>query len=242
MRYSGHVTLSVLAEEIVACRRCPRLTGYLAEVAVRKKREFARSDYWARPLPGSGDPEARLLVVGLAPAAHGGARTGRVFTGDSSARFLMRAMHRAGFASQPTSDSRDDGLVLRDAWITLAARCAPPENKPAPEELSRCRPYLVRELRLLRRVRVALALGKIAFDALLRALPEAGWQQRAPARPRPGFSHGARVPFAQADGAAALLLASYHPSRQNTNTGVLTAAMLDRIFAAAARALATTLS
>jgi uracil-DNA glycosylase family 4 len=216
------VTLKVLADEIVACRRCPRLVAYLAGVATGKKREFREWTYWARPLPGSGDPRARALVVGLAPAAHGGCRTGRVFTGDDSSQFLARALHRVGWASQPSSVSRDDGLRLRDVYITLAARCAPPANRPTPDELRACRPYLVRELGLLPRVRVVIALGQIAFDASLRAAAEAGW---APPPARPAFGHGVEVALG-----ARRLLASYHPSRQNTNTGKLTRAMFDEIF------------
>ena len=227
-------SLPALAAAIVGCRRCPRLCAHLAAIGSRRKREFAHFDYWARPLPGFGDPRARLLVCGLAPAAHGGTRTGRMFTGDSSASFLLRAMHRAGFASRPTSIARDDGLALRDAYITAAARCAPPENKPLPAELARCRPYLVAELRLLERLEVWIALGRIAFDALLRAAPTAGL---ALPEPRPPFAHGARATLLRPDGGPLLLLASYHPSRQNTNTGRLTEPMLDRIFAAARAAL-----
>jgi uracil-DNA glycosylase family 4 len=223
------VTLAQLHQEIVACRRCPRLVEYLQVVAARKKREFAGWDYWAKPLPGFGDPRAQLLLVGLAPAAHGGTRTGRMFTGDSSGAFLMRALHHAGFASQPSSVRRDDGLRLRDAYIVLGARCAPPENKPLPEEMAHCRPFLVREISLLPRVRVVVALGKIAFDAFLAAAPELGI---AVPKPRPAFGHGARVDLGRV-----VLLSSYHPSRQNTNTGKLTPAMLDRVFAQARKLL-----
>lgn len=216
------MSLSVLAEEIVSCRRCPRLVAYLADVGRTKKREFREFTYWARPLPGSGDRRARVLVVGLAPAAHGGSRTGRVFTGDDSSQFLARALHRVGWASRPTSVTRDDGLRLRDTYITLAVRCAPPANRPTPAELAACRPYLVRELALLPRVRVVIALGQIAFDASLRAAAEAGWP--TPAR-KPAFGHGVEVALG-----TRRLLASYHPSRQNTNTGKLTPSMFDRIF------------
>ncbi len=214
--------LRVLAEEIVACRRCARLVAYLADVARVKKREFRAETYWARPLPGWGDPRARVVIVGLAPAAHGGCRTGRVFTGDDSGQFLARALHRMGWASQPTSVARDDGLRLRDAYITLAARCAPPANRPTPAELRACRPYLVRELGLLSRARVVIALGQIAFDASLRAAADAGWA--TPAR-KPAFGHGVEVELG-----ARRLIASYHPSRQNTRTGKLTRAMFDQIF------------
>jgi uracil-DNA glycosylase family 4 len=215
------VSLPRIAEEILACRACPRLVAHLARVAVEKKREFRAWTYHARPLPGWGDPRARLALVGLAPAAHGGARTGRVFTGDSSGAFLFGALHRAGFASQPTSLSRDDGLALRGAFITLAARCAPPANKPEAAELLRCRPFLVAELAELRRLRVIMALGRIAWDAILRAAPDLGWTRPETAPP---FGHGARVPLGPVT-----LLGSYHPSRQNTQTGRLTPPMLDAV-------------
>ncbi len=220
-RAKGARGLAVLGREIVACRKCPRLVDYLAEVGRKKKKEFAAWDYWARPVPGFGDPAARLLVVGLAPAAHGGARTGRAFTGDASGAWLMRAMHKQGFASIPASVSRDDGLRLRDAWIGIAARCAPPDNKPLPEELAACRPYLVREMHLLP-VKVVVALGRVAFDAVLRAASGS----------RNEFGHGAERDLLLGE-RRVRLLASYHPSRQNTNTGKLTEAMLDRVFARA---------
>jgi uracil-DNA glycosylase len=216
--------LAVLANEILACRACPRLVAHLAGVAAKKKREFAGWAYHARPLPGWGDPSARVALVGLAPAAHGGARTGRVFTGDSSGAFLFGALHRAGFANQPTSVHRDDGLAVRDVFITLAARCAPPANKPTPDELVRCRPFLAGELAALPRLRVVVGLGKIAWDAVLRAAPTLRWTTPAPL---PGFGHGARAQLGPIH-----LVGSYHPSRQNTNTGRLTPAMLDEIFAA----------
>jgi uracil-DNA glycosylase family 4 len=211
-------SLAQLGKTVTACRACPRLVDYLAEVAVTKRRAFRDWDYWARPLPGRGDPKARLLVVGLAPAAHGGTRTGRVFTGDSSSQFLARALHQAGFASQPTSVHRDDGLELSDCYITLAARCAPPENKPTPEELARCLPFLVDEIRLLPRVRVVVALGAIAHEAVLNA-----W---AVPRPRPRFGHAAEATLP--DGRQ--LVDTYHPSQQNTQTGRLTEAMFDAVF------------
>lgn len=215
--------LETLADEILACQACPRLSTYLAQIAVTKKREFASFTYHGRPLPGWGDPDARVVFVGLAPAAHGGARTGRVFTGDSSGTFLFGALHRAGFANQPTSVHKDDGLVLEGAFIALAARCAPPANKPTPEELSRCRPFLIREIAALPRLRVAVALGKIAWDAILRAAPELGLETP---RPLPIFGHGRRVDLGRL-----ALFGSYHPSRQNTNTGRLTPAMLDAVLA-----------
>lgn len=217
------MSLRLLAQEIDACRACPRLVEHLARVAREKKRAFMGDTYHARPLPGWGDARARLLLVGLAPAAHGGSRTGRMFTGDSSGAFLFAALHRAGFASQPTSVTRDDGLTLRDTFITLAARCAPPANKPTPEELSRCRPFLVGEIGELPRLRVVLALGKIAWDAVLRAAssPGLGW---TPPERAPRFAHGARSSLGRV-----ALVGSYHPSRQNTQTGRLTAPMLDEV-------------
>lgn len=234
MATSPPLGLRLLADEIVACRRCPRLLSWMEEVARRKKREFADWTYWARPLPGFGDPAARVALVGLAPAAHGGTRTGRFFTGDASGAFLSRALHDAGFASVPFSVSRDDGLVLRDVFVTAAARCAPPANRPTPHELEACRPWLVAELRLLSRLEVIVALGRIAFDAILRALPELGV---AVPSPRPPFAHGAEVTLARPQGGPLLLLASYHPSRQNTNTGRVTPEMYDRIFARVRAAL-----
>lgn len=222
-------SLAVVRDAIVACERCPRLREYCAEVARVKKRAFSDQDYWGKPVPGFGDPAARLLIVGLAPAAHGGNRTGRVFTGDSSGSWLYEALHAHGFASQPFSTGRDDGQELSGAYITAAARCAPPANKPAPAELDRCRGYLEAEIRLLRQVRVVLGLGRIGHEAWLRA---AGWRA-LPARERPAFAHGAesRLP----DGT--LLIASYHPSRQNTNTGKLTRAMWDAVFRRAREAV-----
>jgi len=192
-------------------------------VAQEKKREFRGDEYWGRPVPGFGDPAARLLVVGLAPAAHGGNRTGRVFTGDSSGDWLYGALHRFGWTNQPTSTGRDDGLVLTGAWVTAAARCAPPANKPTPEEFAACRSHLQAELELLTEVRVVLALGSLAHEHYLRA---AGWWERMPARERPKFAHGSESVLP--DGRT--LLASYHPSRQNTNTGTLTRAMWDSVF------------
>jgi uracil-DNA glycosylase family 4 len=227
-------TLDALARRIVACDACPRLSAHLHQIAARRKREFAEWTYWARPLPGFGDARARLLVVGLAPAAHGGSRTGRMFTGDSSAAFLMRAMHRAGFASQPTSIARSDGLSLLGAYITNAARCAPPENRPSPEELASCAPFLARELVLLERLEIVLALGRIAWDAVIRVAPTVGYTV---CRPRPSFSHGAQASITGPGERGLLLLGSYHPSRQNTNTGRLTEPMLDAIFARVRAAL-----
>lgn len=187
-----------------------------------KKPAFAGETYWGKPVPGWGDPAARLLVVGLAPAAHGANRTGRLFTGDSRNNWLYEALHRFGFASQPTATHRDDGLRLHRCWITASARCAPPANRPLPIELAHCRPYLETELRLLSRLRVVLVLGRIAHDAFLRA---SGWQ-RLPPRQRPAFAHGAVVTLPN----GMILVSSYHPSLQNTNTGKLTRAMWHDVF------------
>jgi len=216
-------SLDDVTRAVVGCERCPRLRAHCREVADVRKREFRDQPYWGRPVPGFGDPRARLLVVGLAPAAHGANRTGRMFTGDSSGDWLHEALHRAGFASQPHSVSRDDGLRLTDAWVTAAARCAPPENRPTREELACCRPFLEAEIALLRRVRVVLALGGVAHEAWLRA---AGWWERLPAAERPRFAHGSAT--ALPDGR--ILVASYHPSRQNTNTRRLTRAMWHAVF------------
>ena len=222
--------LTVLQETITACRKCPRLVAYREQVARVKIRRFRDGDYWGKPVPGLGPSTARLLIVGLAPAAHGGNRTGRIFTGDRSGDWLYRALHAAGFASQPHSVSRDDGMRLRDCYITAAVRCAPPGNKPLPEEFDRCRPFLVEELRLLRRVRVVVALGRIAFEGYLKTCRELG---HSLPRPLPSFGHGRvhRLPW------GVTLIGSYHPSQQNTFTGKLTAAMLDSVFVAAKRAL-----
>ncbi|MCL6566346.1 MAG: uracil-DNA glycosylase [Acidobacteriia bacterium] len=210
--------LRVLNEQIVACRKCPRLVRWREAVARRKRRAYRDWDYWGRPVPGFGDPTAELLILGLAPAAHGGNRTGRVFTGDRSGDFLFRMLHRAGFANQPHSLHRDDGLRLHNAYICAAVRCAPPANRPRPEEIANCRPYLARELELLR-PRAVLALGKIAFDAFLALLVEQG---KLPSRAGLRFAHGAsyRLP-----GELPRLFAAYHPSQQNTQTGRLTPAM-----------------
>ncbi|HET7876243.1 MAG TPA: uracil-DNA glycosylase [Methylomirabilota bacterium] len=208
---------------MTACRRCPRLVRHREAAAQDPPRRYRGQRYWARPLPGFGDPRARVLLVGLAPAAHGGNRTGRMFTGDRSGDWLFRALHAAGFANRPTSISRDDGLRLRGAYITAAVRCPPPANKPTPDEMARCQPYLVEELRLLGRVRVVVALGKIGWDAYLRARRAAGLSVP---RPLPSFGHGAaaRMP----DGV--VLLGTFHPSQQNTFTGKLTRAMLRAVF------------
>ena len=209
--------LRELEREIVSCRRCPRLVQWREEVARVKRASFASEDYWGRPITGFGDPAARLLVLGLAPAAHGGNRTGRIFTGDRSGDWLFGALYRAGYANQPESVSRDDGLRLSDCFVTAAVRCAPPANRPLPAERDNCLPYLERELALLSRVRVIVCLGGFAWDVALRAL--------GPIRPKPRFGHGVA-----ADVATYTLLGCYHPSQQNTFTGRLTEAMLDDIF------------
>lgn len=222
-----------IAAEVASCRACPRLVAWREAVAAAPPRRHRGETYWARPLPGFGDPRARLLILGLAPAAHGGNRTGRLFTGDSSGDFLFAALHRAGIANQPRSDSREDGLRLRDAYVTAAARCAPPDNRPTPDEFGRCRPFLVREIGALRRVRVVLALGALAWRAAFDALRETGFETPAPL---PAFAHGAEG-RARRGPARVVLLASYHVSRQNTNTGRLTPPMIDAVLARAAALL-----
>lgn len=222
--------LAALAREIAACRACPRLVAWREEAAATPPRRFAAEDYWARPVPGFGDPAARLLLVGLAPAAHGGNRTGRMFTGDSSGDFLFAALHRAGYANQPTSARRGDGLVLTDAYVLAPVRCAPPDNRPTPEEFDRCRPFFAREWALLPNVRVLLALGGLAWASTLRVLGEAG---TVIPRPAPAFGHGAEVALDVAGRGPVTLLGSYHVSRQNTNTGRLTPAMFDAVLARA---------
>jgi uracil-DNA glycosylase family 4 len=217
------VTLGSIHRAIVACERCPRLRMHCADVATVKRAAYRDETYWGRPLPGFGDPAARLLVVGLAPGAHGANRTGRMFTGDQSGLFLMTAMHAAGFASIPRSESRRDGLELRDAWITAAVRCAPPDNKPTPREFDNCLPFLVSEWALLPRVQVVVTLGKLAWDATWKVLAGRGHG----IRPRPAFGHGARV---TAPAGGPLVLGAFHPSQQNTFTGRLTPAMLASVF------------
>ena len=225
---SRGAALAGLARRITACRLCPRLVRYREAVAVEPPRRYRGQEYWARPLPGFGDPAATVLLVGLAPAAHGGNRTGRLFTGDRSGDWLFRALYEAGFASQAASTHAGDGLALRGAYITATLRCAPPANKPTPVEIARCRPFLLEELARLDRTRVVVALGKIGWDAYLRARREAGM---AVPRPLPRFGHGAtaRMP----DGIT--LLGSFHPSQQNTFTRRLTRPMLGRVFARARR-------
>jgi uracil-DNA glycosylase family 4 len=223
--------LALVREQIVSCERCPRLRTYCARIAREKKAAHRDDHYWGKPVPGFGDPQARLLILGLAPAAHGANRTGRVFTGDGSGDFLMRALHRTGFANIPTSRRVDDGLALQDAYIAAAVRCAPPDNKPTPAELRTCQLHLEAEIAALARLQVVVALGKIAFDAWWRIMAA----RNVSLKPRPLFGHGLRygVPSIPA------VIASYHPSRQNTNTGKLTPAMLESVFRKARRLLET---
>ncbi len=226
------MSLRKVHQDIVACNTCTRLRSYCTEVARVKRAAFRGDTYWARPVPGFGDPRARVLVLGLAPAAHGANRTGRVFTGDgagASGDFLMTAMHQHGFANIQTSQSIDDGLELRDAYIAAAVRCAPPDNKPTPEEILACQPHLEAELAHLPNLRVVVALGKIAFDVWWRVM--AGRGQAV--KPRPRFAHGA---VSKPQGGP-IVIASFHPSRQNTNTGKLTPQMLASVFGKAAKLL-----
>jgi uracil-DNA glycosylase len=220
--------LSKLASEVSACRRCPRLVAWREQVARERRAAFADQEYWGRPLPGFGDPSARVLLLGLAPAAHGANRTGRMFTGDRSGDFLFAALQRTGFANQALSRSRDDGLELSDAWITAAVRCAPPANRPTPVERDRCLPWSVAELELLSRVNVIVCLGAFAWDAALRLTAAVTEPPSAPRRPRPRFGHGAEL---EAD--RYRLLGCFHPSQQNTFTGKLTEPMIDAVLARA---------
>jgi uracil-DNA glycosylase len=214
--------MAALASEIVACRRCPRLVAWREQVAREKRAAFAGEDYAAHPLPGFGDPQARVLLLGLAPAAHGGNRTGRIFTGDRSGDFLFAALFRTGFANQPTSTGLHDGLRLRDAWVTAAVRCAPPANRPTTQECEHCLPWSQRELALLVRVRVIVCLGAFAWNAALRLRAEL--EGHPVPRPRPRFAHAAEHPGEQLQ-----LLGCFHPSQQNTFTGKLTAPMIDAV-------------
>ena len=215
--------LNVLNAEVVACTLCPRLVEYREQIAREKRRAYRDCEYWGKPVPGFGDPHARVLVLGLAPGAHGSNRTGRPFTGDASGNFMYPVLHEAGFASQPTATDRNDGLVLLDLYITAAARCAPPGNKPLPEELTNCAPYLERELEGLNRLRVIVALGRIGFEAYLNYLKR---RQLIASKREYEFRHG--VEYVLPDGR--VLLGSYHPSNQNTQTGKLTKEMFQKIF------------
>jgi uracil-DNA glycosylase len=214
-------SLAELDAEVVVCRRCPRLVAWREEVARVKRAAFASETYWGRPIPGFGDPAARLVILGLAPAAHGANRTGRIFTGDRSGDFLFAALHRAGYASQPTSEHAGDGLELRDARMLAAVRCAPPANRPTPAERDTCLPFAEREMELLEQTRVVLCLGGFAWDAALRLRGDVP-------RPRPRFGHGAEL-----EGPPWTMLGCFHPSQQNTFTGRLTPAMLDAVLARA---------
>jgi uracil-DNA glycosylase family 4 len=215
--------LALLSEEVADCRRCPRLVAWREEVARVKRAAFRDEEYWGRPVPGFGDPDARVVIVGLAPAAHGANRTGRMFTGDRSGEWLYRALHRAGLANQPTSVHRGDGLELRGAYITAPVRCAPPANMPTPEERDACRPFLVRELALLEQATVYVPLGGYGYQVLADVIG---------LRPRPRFGHGVEVPVV-VSGRPGTVLCSYHVSQQNTFTGRLTESMLDAVFARA---------
>ncbi len=246
---SAAEALVELGRREVACRRCPRLVAWRERVAAEKRAAFEEERYWGRPVPGFGDPAARVLVVGLAPAAHGANRTGRMFTGDRSGDWLYRALHRAGLASRPGSEDRDDGLRLEGAWVTAPVRCAPPDNRPDPDERERCRPWLEREIELLERVRVVVALGGYAYRHLMRIFRDRGWDVPSP---MPDFGHGLEVTLeapqgppaegewsrrpaavGRVDGGGARVLplvASYHPSQQNTFTGTLTEEMFDAVW------------
>ena len=222
---SRRETLDALNRTIGSCRRCPRLVAWREQVARERRAAFSGETYWGRPVPSFGDPAARLLIVGLAPAAHGANRTGRMFTGDRSGDWLFGALHRAGFATQPTSTHRSDGLELRDTWLTAAVRCAPPGNRPSTGERDECRPFLERELELLADLRVYVCLGGFAYDQLLRILRDRG---EAVPRPKPKFAHGLEVPVGEGH-----ILCSYHPSQQNTFTGRLTEPMFDSVWSRA---------
>jgi len=223
--------LDILQDEIVHCRRCPRLLAHCAHIAEIKRRAYRDQEYWGKPVPAFGDPTARILILGLAPAAHGANRTGRMFTGDRSGDWLYRALYQTGLASQPASVSRNDGLRLGGVYITASARCAPPDNKPTPEEIRNCRPYLERELDLLRNVKVVVALGRVAFDNYLGIL-----RSRGLIRSRAAFAFGHNRIFETAPGQP-VLIASYHPSQQNTSTGKLTQQMLAAVFQRARKIL-----
>ncbi len=223
-------SLAALRARIITCRLCPRLVRYREAVARRPPRRYRGQRYWARPLAGFGDPEARLLVVGLAPAAHGGNRTGRMFTGDGSGQWLARALYQTGFASQPTSIHPNDGFTLTGAYITAAVRCAPPGNKPSVREMANCQRYLEAEFRLLQRIRVVVTLGRIAFESFLRTREALGGSVL---KPKPRFAHGAEIRLPE----GVFMIASYHPSQQNTFTGKLTRPMLRRVFMRARRFL-----
>lgn len=221
-------TLDLIERSIVGCRRCPELRAYCEEIARTKKREYREQAYWGKPVPAFGDPNARVLLIGLAPGAHGSNRTGRMFTGDASGVWLYRALHRAGFANQAEQHDKNDGMILHDVLITAALRCAPPGNKPTPEQMRRCAPHLREELAISTNLRVVVGLGAIGTRSAYNALKDVGYTFAA----RPVFAHGAECQAVR-EQHTITLLASYHPSRQNTNTGVLTEPMLDAIFSRA---------
>ncbi len=225
--------LEILHDEVIRCTRCPRLVTYREAVARTKRRQFRDWTYWGRPVPGFGDPRARLFVLGLAPAAHGGNRTGRVFTGDRSGDWLYEALHAFGFANQPTSTHKEDGLRITDCYIAAVVRCAPPDNKPLPDEFETCRPFLMEELRLLNRVKVVVALGKIAFDQYLKACRSLGHEL-----PKPALRFGHKVVYRLPWGVT--LIGSYHPSQRNTQTGFLTRPMFHAVFRKARTAIGRT--
>jgi len=212
-----------LQKSIIQCRNCPRLTSHRERIAKLKRRQYRDWAYWGRPVPSFGDPNGRLLLIGLAPAAHGGNRTGRIFTGDRSGDWLFRALYETGFANQPTSLHREDGLILKDCYITAVIHCAPPDNKPTRQEIMNCQPYLLDELRRLKQVQVVVPLGRIAFDQYLDAIRKLGWPRPSP---RPKFAHGRVYPLTH----SVTLIASYHPSQQNTLTGRLTRRMFHTVF------------
>jgi uracil-DNA glycosylase family 4 len=230
-RILSETQLEILQEKITACRLCPRLVKYREQIARTKRRAYLGWEYWGRPVPGFGDPDAGILIVGLAPAAHGANRTGRVFTGDRSGDFLYKALYEEGFASQPHSVSRDDGLTLSNVYVTAAVRCAPPANKPTPREILTCRRYIQRELELLANVKVVIALGKLAFDDYLAILKGRGLIER-----RSAFVFGHNAEHRTGPGQP-VLISSYHPSQQNTQTGKLTAKMFREVFANAKKIL-----
>jgi uracil-DNA glycosylase len=226
--------LNILNHEVIGCRKCARLVEYREQIGIEKRKAYRDQEYWAKPVPGFGDPKARVLILGLAPGAHGSNRTGRPFTGDKSGEFMYPILHKTGFASQPTAVHRDDGLTLLDCYITAAVRCAPPDNKPLPEEIANCQPYLDREVAALDCIKVVVALGKIGFDAYLAHLQRAGFAVR---KSEYGFGHLAEYKMPN----GITLLGSYHPSNQNTATGKLTAQMFEQVFRRA-KALASTCS
>lgn len=226
LNYPNNQAWDELNERIQTCRKCPRLTNWREEVAVQKKSSYRDWDYWGKPVPGFGDRNGRLLVVGLAPGAHGSNRTGRMFTGDASGNFLFPALFRAGFANQPESISINDSLELKDVFISAVCRCVPPQNKPNPDEIINCRPFLLEEMNFLNNLQGIIVLGKIAFDQMLRIIPFAGKSDG-----KPGFKHGALF---YSGGTNPWLLSSYHPSRQNTQTGKLNTVMFDQIWSTAA--------